>query len=55
MDGGVPDGWEVLSNVPGGCIHLHQVNTGKPKHRLLCFNLFLVLQLQVLHSMASRP
>ena len=54
MDGwmvrGVPDGGEVLCNVPSGRFHLHKVNTGKPKHWLLCFNFLLVLRFQAVYS-----
>jgi len=38
-----PDGRQVLGDVPCGRLHLHQVHTGQPKHRLVCFYLLLVL------------
>jgi hypothetical protein len=38
-----PDGRQMLGNVPCGRLHLHQVHTGQPKHRLICFYLLLVL------------
>ncbi len=43
VQGDPPDSRQVLSNVPCGRLHLHQVHTGQPKHRLVCFYLLLVL------------
>ena len=40
-----PDGRQVLGDVPCGRLHLHQVHTGQPKHRLVCFYLLLVLHI----------
>lgn len=40
---GIPDGWEVLSNVQGWLWQVEQIHTSKLKLRLVSNNFFMVL------------